>query len=110
MIWGEVLGHETVDVHDHFYDLGGESLQALRIMAKVRQTFKVDVDIQSLIDAPTVAEMAVQVTKFMEAGTDAHERNQPPNPIRRDSERSDPLWRRLNRTSALFFVLWPLSI
>jgi amino acid adenylation domain-containing protein len=72
-IWGEVLGHETVDVHDHFYDLGGESLQALRIMAKIRQTFKVDVDIQSLIDAPTVAEMAMQVGKLKEAGTDAHE-------------------------------------
>lgn len=72
-IWGEVLGHETVDVHDHFYDLGGESLQALRIMAKIRQAFKADVDIQSLIDAPTVAEMAMQVSKLMEAGTDAHE-------------------------------------
>lgn len=72
-IWGEVLGHEAVDVHDHFYDLGGESLQALRIMAKIRQTFKVDVDLQSLIDAPTVAEMATQVTKLREAGTDTHE-------------------------------------
>ncbi len=74
-IWGEVLGHKTVDVHDHFYDLGGESLQGLRIMAKIRQTFNVAVDIQSLVDAPTVAEMALQVTKHMETGTDAHGRN-----------------------------------
>ena len=73
-IWSDVLGQETVDVHDHFYDLGGESLQALRIMAKVRQTFNVDFDIQSLIDAPTVAEMALQVTKLMEAGTATYER------------------------------------
>jgi amino acid adenylation domain-containing protein len=112
-IWGEVLGHETVDVHDHFYDLGGESLKALRIMAKIRQTFNVDVDLQSLIDAPTVAEMALQVTKLMEAGTDTHERNQllkTPNAIRVDSEGSDPTWRRFNRTSGIFFVLWPLSL
>jgi amino acid adenylation domain-containing protein len=72
-IWSEVLGHEAVDVHDHFYDLGGESLQALRIMAKIRQSFNADVDLQSLIDAPTVAEMAMQVAKRMEAATDTHE-------------------------------------
>ena len=35
-IWSEILEHEAVDVHDHFYDLGGESLQAMRIMARIR--------------------------------------------------------------------------
>ena len=75
-IWGEVLGHETVDVHDHFYDLGGESLQALRIMAKIRQAFNVEVDLQSLVEAPTVAEMALQVGRYLEAGTAAHAGNQ----------------------------------
>jgi amino acid adenylation domain-containing protein len=57
-IWREVMGHDTIDIHEHFYDLGGESLQALRIMARVRKTFDVDLDLQSLLDAPTVAEMA----------------------------------------------------
>jgi len=60
-IWSEVLGNEAIDVYDHFYDLGGESLQAMRIMARIRKTFNVDVDLQSLVDAPTVAEMAVTV-------------------------------------------------
>jgi amino acid adenylation domain-containing protein len=57
-IWREVMGQDTIDIHEHFYDLGGESLQALRIMARVRKTFGVDLDLQSLLDAPTVAEMA----------------------------------------------------
>ena len=57
-IWCDVMGQDAVDVHEHFYDLGGESLQALRIMARVRKTFGVDLDLQSLLDAPTVAEMA----------------------------------------------------
>jgi acyl carrier protein len=105
-IWGEVLGHETIDVHDHFYDLGGESLQALRIMAKIRRTFCVNVDIQSLIDAPTVAEMALQVTKLMEAGTEAHPLATP-NTIWSDSDESHPIGSRLRRTSAIFFALWP---
>jgi non-ribosomal peptide synthetase component F/acyl carrier protein len=60
-IWREVMGQDAIDIHEHFYDLGGESLQALRIMARVRKTFGVDLDLQSLLDAPTVAEMALTV-------------------------------------------------
>jgi amino acid adenylation domain-containing protein len=108
-IWGEVLGHETVDVHDHFYDLGGESLQALRIMAKIRRTFSVNADLQSLIDAPTVAEMALQITKLMEAGTEAHQPNPSrvaPNPMS-DGDESHPIWSRFSKTSAILFALWP---
>ena len=46
-IWSSVMKLEAVDVHDHFYDLGGESLQAMRIMAGVRKAFSVDIDLQS---------------------------------------------------------------
>lgn len=66
-IWGEVLGRAAIDLHAHFYDLGGESLQALRIMANIRRALNVDVDLQSLIDAPTVAEMAMVISKHMES-------------------------------------------
>ncbi|HKY10203.1 MAG TPA: phosphopantetheine-binding protein, partial [Candidatus Binatia bacterium] len=110
-IWGDVLGHETVDVHEHFYDLGGESLQALRIMAKIRQTLNVQVDLQSLIDAPTVAEMALHVAKHMEAGTNAPEDNQPretANATGNDGKGSGSY--RLNRTSAILFALCPFSL
>ena len=64
-IWSEVIGHESIDVYDHFYDLGGESLQALVIMARLRKIFKVDLDLQSLLDAPTVAEMALTISGLM---------------------------------------------
>ena len=60
-IWAQVLERESIDVHDHFYDLGGESLQAMRIMARIRKTLGVDVDLQSLLDAPTVAELSSTV-------------------------------------------------
>lgn len=80
-IWTDVMGHEPIDVHDHFYDLGGESLQALRIMARIRKTFDVDVDLQSLLEAPTVAEMAGTVAE-LSAKTDHHERG--------DSTRNTP--------------------
>ncbi len=35
-IWSEVLGIEQVGIHDNFFDLGGASMNALRIVAKAR--------------------------------------------------------------------------
>jgi amino acid adenylation domain-containing protein len=89
MIWSEVLGHDSIDVYDHFYDLGGESLQAMRIMARVRKTFDVDVDLQSLLDAPTVAEMALTINGLM-AKTDADERNRPLEKQTESKSNKDP--------------------
>jgi acyl carrier protein len=57
-IWAEVLELEQVGVHDDFLDLGGDSLLATRILSRVIQTFRVELSIQALLAAPTVAQMA----------------------------------------------------
>jgi acyl carrier protein len=59
-IWMDVLGTETVGVHDNFLDLGGHSLTAFQIIARVREIFAIDLSIQFFIDvdSPTVAAMA----------------------------------------------------
>lgn len=75
-IWSEVMG-QSVDIHDHFFDLGGESLQAMRIMARVRKIFSVDVDLRSLLDAPTVAELAQIVGERLATRTDPDEHPSP---------------------------------
>jgi acyl carrier protein len=78
-IWSEALHRDSVDLHDHFFDLGGVSLQALRIMARIRRTFAVELDVRSLIDAPTVAEMARLVGERLVPRTATGE---PPSPER----------------------------
>ena len=57
-IWAEVLELEQVGVHDHFLELGGDSLLATRILSRVVQTFRAELSIQALLAAPTVAQMA----------------------------------------------------
>jgi surfactin family lipopeptide synthetase C len=57
-IWTEVLGIDTVGLHDNFFDLGGHSLAASRVISRVIQTFQLELPIKALFDAPTVAEMA----------------------------------------------------
>ncbi len=57
-LWQELLGVETVGVHDNFMELGGDSLLAVLLNTRLRETFHVTLSVQDLFDGPTVAEMA----------------------------------------------------
>ena len=57
-IWREVLGVDKIGVHDSFFDLGGHSLLAARAVAKFRQVFEVDIQLRSLFELHTVADIA----------------------------------------------------
>jgi acyl carrier protein len=59
--WGTVLGRERVGIHDHFFRLGGHSLQVMRVVAFVRKTFGVPVAASALFEEPTVAALAQRV-------------------------------------------------
>jgi acyl carrier protein len=63
-IWQEVLELYDVSINDNFFDLGGHSLSGLRVLARVRRDFHVDVPIRGLFEAPTIAELALEVEKL----------------------------------------------
>jgi acyl carrier protein len=54
-IWQEVLGVAQVGLHDRFFDLGGDSLVALQVMARLRDSFPVEMPVKALFEHPTVA-------------------------------------------------------
>ena len=64
-IWGEVLGIERVGVFDHFFEVGGHSLLATRIVARMRQSFKVEIPLKQLFESPTVAGLAEAIQVAM---------------------------------------------
>ncbi|MBX2809236.1 MAG: KR domain-containing protein [Cellvibrionaceae bacterium] len=63
MFWEELLGVEQVGVEDSFFDLGGHSLVAVRLFAKIQQTYDVDYPISILFEAPTIARCAELIRK-----------------------------------------------
>ncbi|MGH7830378.1 MAG: non-ribosomal peptide synthetase, partial [Candidatus Binatia bacterium] len=58
-IWTEVLGLDQAGIHDNFLDLGGHSLMATQIILRVMEAFQIELPLQSLLEAPTVAKMAL---------------------------------------------------
>jgi amino acid adenylation domain-containing protein len=69
-IWAEMLGLEQVGIHDHFMELGGHSLLATRIVSRLRDLFRVEVPLRALLEAPTVAEMAVRILSYQAEALD----------------------------------------
>ncbi|RMS80463.1 Non-ribosomal peptide synthetase module [Pseudomonas savastanoi] len=61
-IWAEVLGVERVGRQDHFFALGGHSLLVMRVLAKVRQTLRLDVSPAALFAAPVLRQFAEQLS------------------------------------------------
>ena len=64
-IWSEVLGIERVGVHDNFFDLGGHSLLAISLLSRVRNEFQIELQLRSIVDAPTPAELAMVIIQHL---------------------------------------------
>jgi acyl-CoA synthetase (AMP-forming)/AMP-acid ligase II len=64
-IWREVLRLPSVGIHQRFLDVGGDSLLAARIAARVAQQLDVDVTLLDFLDAPTIADQAVMLEQKM---------------------------------------------
>lgn len=57
-IWSEVLGLDRIGAEDNFFTLGGHSLQATRVVARMRDAFKMDVPLPLLFQATTITKLA----------------------------------------------------
>ncbi|MEV6210447.1 amino acid adenylation domain-containing protein [Kitasatospora sp. NPDC051914] len=71
-IWAEALGRDDFGIEDNFFDLGGDSLHAVRIIAKLRTELGIqqagDEAVDMLFQAPTIAELAAALEAQPEAG------------------------------------------
>ena len=61
--WEEVLDAERVGVHDNFFDCGGHSLRALRVLSRAQQFFDIELSLTELFTTPTVAGLAALVER-----------------------------------------------
>src|SRR3989449_477992 len=57
-IWSELLYVENIGINDDFFDLGGQSLVAIKAVSRIRDVFEVDLPLRNLFERPTVAGLA----------------------------------------------------
>ncbi|MUG92218.1 phosphopantetheine-binding protein [Scytonema sp. UIC 10036] len=91
-IWAQVLGLKQVGIHDHFIELGGDSIQSIKITAKAIKA-GIQLSINDIFDYPTIAELAtvVDTTLFREGERDPQPEEVPVIPIQStDSESFTP--------------------
>ncbi|WP_165611135.1 condensation domain-containing protein, partial [Mycolicibacterium conceptionense] len=60
-IYARVLGLERVGVDDSVFDLGGDSLTAMRLIAAVNVGFDAEISVRTLFDAPTITQLAPHI-------------------------------------------------
>jgi acyl transferase domain-containing protein/acyl carrier protein len=67
-IWRLLLGFDLIGIHDNFYELGGDSLLAIQVLTRIRETLTVNLPLKEFFRDPTVAGVAAAVATESGAG------------------------------------------
>jgi amino acid adenylation domain-containing protein len=83
--WKEMFGVAEIGIHDNFFDLGGHSLLATQLASKLREAFGIELSLEGLFEAPTVAELSDSIMEQL---------------VAQEDEGADPLLQELEDLSA----------
>jgi len=66
-IWKEVLQLKKVGVHDDFIALGGHSLAAIRVTARINEKIEINFPLNKVFELPTISDYALYIEKTLSA-------------------------------------------
>ena len=68
-LWQTLLGLKSLSIYDNFFEVGGHSLLALKLISHIRQQFSVVLPVSILFKSPTVAQLCQHLQQEMQQGT-----------------------------------------
>lgn len=70
-IWQSLLGIDKVGVNDSFVELGGHSLMAIQLVARIREMFETELSVAKLYKTPTVAGLTAAIVEALVSQADS---------------------------------------
>lgn len=61
-IWQNILNKDKIGIYDNYFDLGGDSLKAVRISSEIQREFDIKIEVTKLFSEPNISELAIEVT------------------------------------------------
>lgn len=66
-VWQELFGIAHIGVNDNFLEIGGHSLLAIQIIARIDKDLGIKLQVNAMFESPTIAELAVLIEAAREA-------------------------------------------
>ncbi|MBR3255666.1 MAG: amino acid adenylation domain-containing protein [Clostridia bacterium] len=60
-IWQEVLGTNNIGINQNFFEIGGDSLSAIKLLNLINIKFNMQITIKAIFDMPTIEELAIHI-------------------------------------------------
>jgi acyl-coenzyme A synthetase/AMP-(fatty) acid ligase/acyl carrier protein len=76
LLVADLLGVDRVGMNDNFFLIGGHSLFGTRLIARIRDSFGVDLPLRSIFESPTPAQLAQQIETLVVTKVEAMTENE----------------------------------
>ncbi len=64
-IWEELLDKDQIGIYDNFFDLGGHSLKAVRLLSEINKEYQIKLELKDIFENPVIEEIAVKVEFYL---------------------------------------------
>jgi acyl carrier protein len=63
-IYNEQFTLDRISIYDNFFEIGGHSLGAMKLISDIKKVFKVDVQLENIFSNPTIEYIAAEIDKI----------------------------------------------
>jgi acyl carrier protein len=65
-IWQDILGRERISIRDNFFDIGGQSIRAVQLIARINTTFLIRLSMEDVFGEATIENLAAQISVILD--------------------------------------------